>query len=172
MERSLEGGAVPRPCPRCGSKISAKRVEGRCPRCLAAREPPSFVLAGKFELGDEIGEGGMATVYRARDRELGRDVAVKILREELANDERFRARFEREAKAQARLSHPGIVTIYETGFEDGIGFIAMELVTGGRLAARSAPRSRARSRPRTQAASSIATSNRATSSSTRRVGSS
>jgi len=83
---------------------------------------------GRYELSERIGAGGMGTVYRARDTQLGRAVAVKILRE--GGDARVRERFEREARAAARLAHPNVVTVYDAGEIDGRMFIAMELVEG------------------------------------------
>jgi len=94
------------------------------------------VLAGRYRLGSIIGQGGMAVVYRAADAVLGRDVALKMLREQFAADPEFVERFEREARAAARLSYPGIVQIYDVGVEDGAHFIVMELVAGEDLKSR------------------------------------
>jgi hypothetical protein len=84
------------------------------------------LLAGRYRIDEEIGRGGMATVYRAFDRSLERPVAVKVLRPELAADETIVARFRAEAQAAARLSHPNIVQIYDTGEHDGLHFLVME----------------------------------------------
>ena len=80
-----------------------------------------------------IGTGGMADVYLGRDTRLARDVAVKVLRSDLARDPSFVARFRKEAFAAAGLNHPGIVSVYDSGEEDGNSYIVMELVTGKTL---------------------------------------
>ncbi len=84
------------------------------------------LIAGRYRIEEELGRGGMATVYRAFDRSLERPVAVKILRPEFAADEEIVARFRAEAQAAARLSHPNIVQIYDTGEENGFHFLVME----------------------------------------------
>ena len=91
---------------------------------------------GKFEVLDLIGRGATGEVYRARDTELGREVAIKVIARHLADDPAHMQRFEREARALAALNHPGIATIY--GFEEHEGrrFIVMELVPGETLKAR------------------------------------
>ena len=94
---------------------------------------PSSVLAGRYELRDRIGAGGMATVWRGFDRRLGREVAVKVLSEPLAHDERFRQRFEREARHIAALTHPNIVVVHDSGMDGDRLFIVMELVRGKTL---------------------------------------
>jgi len=92
------------------------------------------LLGGRYELDGVVGRGGMAEVYRARDLRLDRVVAVKTLREDLARDQTFQARFRREAQSAASLNHPSIVAVYDTG-EDSAGFshvpfIVMEYVDG------------------------------------------
>ncbi len=87
-------------------------------------------LSGRYELGDRLGSGGMSNVYRATDLILERTVAVKILAEHLSDDERFVARFRREALAVAKLIHPNIVQVYDTGIDDGRHYIVMEYVEG------------------------------------------
>ncbi|HEY5814919.1 MAG TPA: protein kinase [Solirubrobacterales bacterium] len=87
-------------------------------------------LSGRYELGDRLGSGGMSNVYRATDLILERTVAVKILAEHLSDDERFVERFRREALAVAKLIHPNIVQVYDTGVDEGRHFIVMEYVTG------------------------------------------
>ena len=96
-------------------------------------------VLGHYRLVDEIGAGGMGVVYRAHDERLERDVAVKVLPEEVAGNPDRVARFEREAKAVARLEHPNILAIHDFGTEGDISFAVMELLEGeslrGRLAA-------------------------------------
>jgi serine/threonine protein kinase len=87
-------------------------------------------LSERYELQDRLGSGGMSNVYRATDRILERTVAVKILAEHLSDDERFVARFRREALAVAKLIHPNIVQVYDTGVDDGRHYIVMEYVEG------------------------------------------
>ena len=92
------------------------------------------LLGGRYELGEIIGQGGMAQVLQATDVRLGRQVAVKMLRVELARDPDFQARFRREAQAAASLDAPTIVAVYDTGADDeGIPWIVMELVEGRTL---------------------------------------
>ena len=94
-------------------------------------------LGGRYELGPVLGYGGMAEVLRGRDVRLGRDVAVKILRPDLARDPSFQARFRREAQAAAALNHPSIVAVYDTGEDTTNGavtpYIVMEYVEGRTL---------------------------------------
>ena len=85
---------------------------------------------GPYEIQAPLGAGGMGEVYRARDTRLDRDVALKILHSEVAGDPDRRARFEREAKTVAALSHPNIVALYEVGNADGIEYTVSELVEG------------------------------------------
>jgi eukaryotic-like serine/threonine-protein kinase len=85
---------------------------------------------GPYEIQAPLGAGGMGEVYRARDTRLDRDVALKILHSEVAGDPDRRARFEREAKTVAALSHPNIVALYEVGSADGIAYTVSELVEG------------------------------------------
>jgi len=94
---------------------------------------PGRVLTGRYRLDQLIARGGMATVWLSRDELLGRRVAVKTLHPELAHDDALRGRFRQEAVAAAGLSHPNIVATYDTGEDDGIAFIVMELVEGESL---------------------------------------
>ena len=87
-----------------------------------------------YELGEKIGEGGMGQVYRARDPQLGREVAIKILPDLFANDPERLQRFEREARLLASLNHPGIAAVYGLHEDRGTRFLAMELVPGHDLA--------------------------------------
>ena len=89
---------------------------------------------GHYEVGSSLGAGGMGEVYRAKDTKLGREVAIKLLLDEVASDPERLARFEREARVLASLNHPHIVTIYSVEAEDGVRFFTMELVEGGTLA--------------------------------------
>ncbi|HEX2110051.1 MAG TPA: protein kinase [Gaiellaceae bacterium] len=91
------------------------------------------VVAGRYALEDVLGRGGMATVYRAHDRVLERDVALKVLDQRLAGDPDYVERFRREARAIAKLSHPNIVTIIDRGQVDGCEFIVFELVRGANV---------------------------------------
>jgi serine/threonine protein kinase len=87
-------------------------------------------LSGRYETAEKLGSGGMSNVYKATDLILERTVAVKILAEHLSDDERFVARFRREALAVAKLIHPNIVQVYDTGVDDGRHYIVMEYVEG------------------------------------------
>ena len=88
------------------------------------------MLDDRYEILEVIGEGGMAIVYRALDHRLNRDVAVKIMRDEMAADEEFRRRFCTESHAVAMLSHPNIVAVYDVSHNDNVEYIVMELVDG------------------------------------------
>ena len=153
-------------CPGCGKPLPPNAPKGLCQECLlkaafpTGTEPdgkaPHFIppspadLASKFpqlEIVELIGSGGMGAVYRARQRELDRVVALKILPPDIGQDAAFAERFVREARALAKLNHPGIVTIYDFGRADGLFFFLMEFVDGvnvrqllqaGRLSAREA----------------------------------
>jgi serine/threonine protein kinase len=92
------------------------------------------LVSGRYELGELLGRGGMGEVRAARDLTLGRDVAVKLLHESLAGDERVSRRFQHEAHAAARLTHPNVVRVYDAGEHDGRPFIVMELLRGETLA--------------------------------------
>ena len=91
------------------------------------------VIGNRYEILEKIGEGGMATVYKARCNILKRYVAVKVLRDEFITDEEFIKRFNTEAQSAASLTHPNIVSIYDVGHEDNIYYIVMELVQGKTL---------------------------------------
>lgn len=88
------------------------------------------LLAGRYELMERIGEGGMAVVYKAKCRLLNRYVAIKILRPEFVKDSQFLESFKRESQATASLSHPNIVSVYDVGKEGNINYIVMELIDG------------------------------------------
>src|ERR1039457_930215 len=85
---------------------------------------------GPYEVLSPLGAGGMGEVYRARDKKLDRDVAIKVLPESIASDPDSLARFEREAKAVAALSHPNILAIHDFGTHAGISYAVMELLEG------------------------------------------
>ena len=90
----------------------------------------SKVLNNRYEIIELIGRGGMAYVYKAKDRKLNRYVAVKVLREEYTENEQFIKKFDRESQAAAGLSHPNIVSVYDVGVEGDIYYIIMEYVDG------------------------------------------
>jgi serine/threonine protein kinase len=142
-------------CPQCGAEMPGGSTARVCPRCAAAflkadpteipgdptgpprpfTPPPVAELAPLFpqlEILELIGQGGMGAVYKARQKELDRIVALKILPPGIG-DAAFAERFAREAKALARLNHPGIVTIYEFGRSNGLFFFLMEFVDGATL---------------------------------------
>jgi hypothetical protein len=98
-----------------------------------APEPATGQVIGGFEIIGVIGGGGMGTVYRARQASLGRDVALKVLRPLMAQDGRLLERFEREARAAARVSHPGVVQVLQAGVDAGWPFLALQLVEGKSL---------------------------------------
>ena len=91
------------------------------------------ILGNRYEIIEKVGNGGMATVYKATDLVLKRYVAVKILRDEFTTDEEFIKRFETEAQSAAKLVHPNIVSIFDVGVDNGIYYIVMELIQGKTL---------------------------------------
>lgn len=91
------------------------------------------VLDGRYRVQSHIADGGMASVYLALDTRLDRDIALKILRSDLAKDEAFASRFRREARSAARLSHPNVVAVFDQGEDAGHMFLAMEYVPGKTL---------------------------------------
>jgi len=139
-------------CPECGAQLPANTPSGLCPACLLKRGlesntvgytveappgrwvPPAVdELAPRFpelEIARLIGRGGMGAVYQARQKNLDRIVALKILPPEMGLDPAFAERFAREAQAMARLNHPHIVTIHEFGQRAGLYFFIMEFVDG------------------------------------------
>src|SRR3972149_2046164 len=88
---------------------------------------------GRYHILEQLGEGGMATVYKAYDTRLERDVAIKVILPGKQHSEKFLKRFEREAKALAQLSHPNIVGVIDFGEHEGLPFLVMEYVPGGTL---------------------------------------
>lgn len=99
------------------------------PRPSATRAP----IGGRYEIGDLIGAGGMGRVHEGYDRVLGRSVAVKVLDESRARDPRFVEAFRREARAAAALHHPNVVSVFDSGQEDGLRYIVMERIRGRTL---------------------------------------
>lgn len=91
------------------------------------------LVAHRYTIDSRLARGGMATVYRATDQRLGRRVAVKVMHPHLAEDAQFIARFDREARSAARISHPNVVTVSDQGFVDGRPFLVMDLIHGPNL---------------------------------------
>src|SRR3972149_7397278 len=88
---------------------------------------------GRYHVLEQLGEGGMATVYRAFDTRLDRDVALKVIHPIRQQSPEFLKRFEREAKALAQLAHPNVVSIHDYGEQDGVPYLVMEYTPGGTL---------------------------------------
>src|SRR3974377_2019061 len=139
-------------CPSCGKPLEPNAPQGLCQRCLLEAGFPTgtdpsgptrrFIppeieeLTGKFpllEILEFIGQGGMGAVYKARQKQLDRIVALKILPPQAASGPGFAERFAREARALAKLNHPHIVTLYEFGQTDGLFYFLMEYVDGTNL---------------------------------------
>jgi serine/threonine protein kinase len=97
---------------------------------MSPRSPKGELISDRYRIEDRLGSGGMSSVFRATDTILERTVAVKILAEHLSDDDRFVARFRREALAVAKLVHPNIVQVYDTGIDNGSHYIVMEYVRG------------------------------------------
>lgn len=91
---------------------------------------PGTIIGDRYEIQEQVGAGGMADVYRAKDHVLERDVAIKVLKPEFAEDKTFVSKFRQEAQAAAGLEHPNIVNIYDVGFENNLYYIVMEYVQG------------------------------------------
>ena len=88
------------------------------------------ILGERYEIMSRIGYGGMADVYKAQDRKLNRLVAVKVMKAEFREDSSFVAKFQKEAQAAAKLSHPNVVNVYDVGEDRGLQYIVMELIEG------------------------------------------
>ncbi|HYT80667.1 MAG TPA: protein kinase, partial [Actinomycetota bacterium] len=91
------------------------------------------VLGGRYEIDSMLGRGGMAEVYLGTDRVLGRQIAVKVLGSQFSKDNSFVTRFRREAQSAAALNHPNVVSVFDTGSDDGTHFIVMEYIKGKTL---------------------------------------
>ena len=89
-----------------------------------------MLIADRYEILEKIGTGGMSDVYKAKDIKLNRYVAIKVLKQEFAENKNFVSKFRVEAQAAAGLMHPNIVNVYDVGEEDSIHYIVMELVEG------------------------------------------
>ena len=150
-------------CPHCQTRYSPRESSGMCPRCLLAGaradahpEPQGFGATRTFsgpargqmavpkpdqigklfpelEVLDVVGQGGMGMVYKARQKSLGREVAVKLLSRELQDDPNFAERFTREARAMALLNHPNIISIHDFGQRGDYHYLVMEFVDGVNL---------------------------------------
>ncbi|HET8908608.1 MAG TPA: protein kinase [Ktedonobacterales bacterium] len=94
---------------------------------------PNELIGDRYELGEAIGRGGMATIHKATDLRMGREVAVKILREVYSSDPKFVTRFQREARAASALQHPNIVQVFDYGQSGDAYYIVMELINGADL---------------------------------------
>ncbi len=138
------------PCPRCGALLPGEVSPRGCPRCLLAAGLESPTVPGRadpiipqpadlaplfpeLEILEERGRGGMGIVYKARQRRLDRIVALKILSAGAEDEPSFAERFTREATALARLSHPNIVTVFDSGETGGIYYLLMEFIEGTTL---------------------------------------
>ncbi|MDF1752037.1 MAG: serine/threonine-protein kinase [Verrucomicrobiales bacterium] len=117
-------------CPECEQDIDVTSLSPfskiSCPFCEKAVRVRTRL--GQYEITGPLGEGGMSQVFSARDVTLGRQVALKILHQELSQDEKLRLMFEREAQLTASINHPNVVKVYTVGYESGYFYIAMELV--------------------------------------------
>ncbi len=125
-------------CPYCSEIIKETAIKCRfCGSMLTESQTPvntftpvRLALASKYEIIEEIGRGGMSIVYKAVQKNLDRTVALKILPQHMTHDKEFLERFHREARSTARLTHPNIITIYDEGIEQGVHYMAMELLNG------------------------------------------
>ncbi len=145
-------------CPRCGEPLPPDVTPGHCPKCLmqVAFESEADVLSGsatespnqgtaawnvdelaalfpELEIIEQVGTGGMGVVYKAKQKQLDRLVAVKLVRPDLCGDPAFAERFTREARAMARLSHPAIINVFDFGQRENFYFFIMEFVDGANL---------------------------------------
>src|SRR6266487_4722615 len=152
MNEAEADSSMPKKCPQCGATLPEGALAGLCPACLLKQgaeaetstqseaekfQPPSVEEVAKLfpqlEILAFIGKGGMGAVYKARQPALDRFVALKILPPQVASGTGFAERFNREARALARLSHPNIVAVHEFGQVNGLPFFLMEFVDGPNL---------------------------------------
>jgi tRNA A-37 threonylcarbamoyl transferase component Bud32 len=152
MSSSMSSSSANPRCPGCGLELPANAPQGLCPKCLLLEvaastqtglpsgqrpPPPSLDLIQAafphLEIVEFIGQGGMGTVYKARQPKLNRYVALKILPEGVASRPAFADRFEREGQLLARLHHPNIVTVHDFGQANGFYYLLMEFVDGVNL---------------------------------------
>ncbi|MCA9544859.1 MAG: serine/threonine protein kinase, partial [Myxococcales bacterium] len=129
-------------CPRCGAHAPAERPGARCPQDAVVLVPAEVhgafpddpflgqVLAGKYALYSVIGKGGFGAVYKAVQEPVDRVVAVKLIRRDIAHRAGVRERFYREARVVARINHPGAVTLFDYGEDDGVLYMVFEFVEG------------------------------------------
>ena len=138
-------------CPKCNADNPDGTIYcGRCATPLEDKAQPSVtktlespveipqgtIFANQFEILEKLGRGGMGEVYRALDKNLGRQVAIKVLPEEFSKDKERMARFEREAKLLAALNHPNIASIHGLDESEGQRFLVLELIEGETLSLR------------------------------------
>lgn len=124
-------------CPRCQHENPDDTIYcGKCAAHLGSSEKldSGTSVHGKYRILEKLGEGGMGVVYKAQDTKLGREVAIKVLPKEFAQDVERLARFKREAKLLASLNHPNIATIYGLEESEDMHFLELELVEGETLA--------------------------------------
>src|SRR5277367_5297116 len=142
MENPVAEKMVTTTCAKCANLIDVTGLEPgdtiTCPYC--ANEFAITRQFGNFVLERQLGAGGMGAVYLGRDMTLNRVVAVKVLKPELVNDQKFLATFLREAEITASLNHPNIVQVYAFGQHDGVYYMVVELISGGSLDDRIAER--------------------------------
>ena len=119
-------------CPACGQPMDVSLLppyaNAICPGCQALTRVKTRM--GPYRITGKLGKGGMSVVFRAEDAVLGREVALKVLNDAYAGDALRCERFEREARIMARVSHENLVQLYAVGRDQGLFYIAMELVEG------------------------------------------
>lgn len=135
MDETVADRVVTIQCAKCQNVIDITGLEPgdsiTCPYC--GHEFPIMLQFGNFLLERQLGAGGMGSVYFGRDVTLNRNVAVKVLRSELVNDQKFLATFLREAEITASLNHPNIVQVFAFGEQNGVYYLVMEYIQGGTL---------------------------------------